>query len=707
MTISPPGSRNAPCPCGSGRRYKDCHGALVPAAAAAAAAAEIVSQSPASSHVDGLLQRARAALATSDTALAEQLCKEILAALPDHAEANFHVGNAHRERGEARAAIACYELALRAAPDNAATLNNLGLALEAAGERERAFECYRRVLAADPAQPDALGNLGNALYEKQDYKGAAGAYERLVSVRRELPVATVVRRGTALKEIGRLADAEACFVEAARREPDDVRILAKLGPLYIDQKRYDAAEAPLARAHELDPDNGYVLSLLAHARMQRCAWDDIERLFRELSRIIEAPPHEYWKIAQLQLLAMPLTLRTLRRAAAQWGSGFAPNPPAALPVPASVADRRLRVGFVSSDFRLHPMATVITEVLERLDRSRLEVFAYDLLSPDAGPAGRRIAAAVEHSVDLSTLDDSAALARIRADGIAIAFDLNGYTGHCRPELFARRAAPLQINSIGFPGTLGVDWYDYIHVDPFVVPSDLESGYAERPFRMAHSYYASDTTRAPVGPVPSRAACGLPEGAFVFACFNNSFKILPRMFDTWMRILAAVPEGVLWLLDANADARANLHREAARRGIAPGRLIFAARADVAEHIARNATADLFLDTTPYGAHTTANDALLAGLPVLTIAGETFASRVAGSQLHAIGLPELVTSTLAEYETLAVALARDHGRLAQLRARLARNRSTHPLFDMASYARNLEDGLIEIWRRHEVEARSASR
>ena len=707
MTASQPGSRNAPCPCGSGRRYKDCHGALRAAAGASATAAEVAPRSSATSGVDDLLQQARAALATNDAALAEQLCQQILAADPDQAEANFHLGNAHRERGEARAAIACYEHALRAVPNNPATLNNLGLALEAAGERERAFECYRRVLATDPAQPDALGNLGNALYEKQDYRGAAGAYARLFAIRRELPVATVVRRGTALKEIGRLADAEACFVEAARREPDEVRILAKLGPLYIDQKRYDAAEAPLARAHELDPDNGYVLSLLAHARMQRCAWDDLDRLFGELARIIEAPPHEYWKIAQLQLLAMPLSPRTLRRAAAQWGGGFAPDPPAALTAPAPAADGRLRVGFVSSDFRLHPMATVITEVFERLDRSRLEVFAYGLLAPDPGPAGRRIAAAVEHSVDLSAIDDSAALQRMRGDGIAVAFDLNGYTGHCRPELFARRAAPLQINSIGFPGTLGVEWYDYIHVDPFVVPSAAEPGYAERPLRMPHSYYASDTTRAPAGPVPSRMACGLPENAFVFACFNNSFKILPQVFDAWMRILNAVPEGVLWLLDTNADARANLRREATRRGIAPERIIFAMRADVAGHIVRNATADLFLDTTPYGAHTTANDALLAGLPVLTIAGETFASRVAGSQLHAIGLPELVTSTLAEYEALAIALARDRARLAQLRERLARNRRTHPLFDMASYARNLEDGLIEIWQRHKIDARSASR
>ena len=659
------------------------------------------------SAVDRLLQRARAALAANDASLALSLWRQLLIDVPDHPEANFHVGNAYRERNEAGTAIAYYERALRSAPGNAATLNNLGLALESVGERERAFECYRAVLTADPAQPEALGNIGNAFYEKQDYKGAVGAYAQLFAIRRELPVATVLRRGTALKELGRLADAEACFVEAARRAPDEVRILAKLGPLYIDQKRYDDAEAPLARAHELDSDNGYVLSLLAHSRMQRCAWDGIDDLFRELARIIAAPAHEYWKIAQLQLLAMPLTPQSLRRAAAQWGASIAPDPRPALPAVAPTSDGRLRVGFISSDFRLHPMATVITEVFERLDRSRVEVFAYGLLAPDLGQAGRRIAAAVEHSIDLSELDDSAALRRIRADGIAIAFDLNGYTGNSRPALFARRAAPLQVNSIGFPGTLGVEWYDYIHVDRFIVPAAAEPHYAERPLLMPHSYYASDTTRAPSGPAPSRAACGLPPEAFVFSCFNNSFKILPQIFQAWMRILNAVPNGVMWLLDTNADARANLRRAATQSGIAQERLIFAPRVDVAEHIARNTAADLFLDTTPYGAHTTANDALLAGLPVLTVAGETFASRVAGSQLHAIGLAELVASSLAEYEELAIALARDRDRLTDLREQLARNRSTHPLFDMASYARNLEDGLLEIWHRHVAESRSASR
>ncbi len=352
------------------------------------------------------------------------------------------------------------------------------------------------------------------------------------------------------------------------------------------------------------------------------------------------------------------------------------------------------------------MASVISELLERLDRDRLEVFAYGLLPSDAGPAGRRIAAAVEHFADVSALASDAIVRRIRSDGVAVAFDLNGYTRDARPEVFAQRVAPLQVNCIGYAGTLGAPWYDYIHIDRFVAPEGSQRLYSERLLHMPHSYYPSDTTRAPSGPPPSRAQLGLPEKAVVFCSFNNSFKILPATFDAWMRIVAATPGSVLWLLDTSAEARANLGREAERRGVSPQRLCFAPRVEMSQHIARNAAADLFLDTAPYGAHTTCNDALLVGLPVITCTGETFASRVAGSQLRALGLPELVTDRIDDYEALAIALANTPGRLADLRSRVVANRRTHPLFDMAGYARALEDNLIEAWRDHLARQRSHS-
>jgi predicted O-linked N-acetylglucosamine transferase (SPINDLY family) len=282
--------------------------------------------------------------------------------------------------------------------------------------------------------------------------------------------------------------------------------------------------------------------------------------------------------------------------------------------------------------------------------------------------------------------------------MGILFDLNGYTRNARPAIFALRPAPLQINAIGFQATLGTTWHDYILTDRFSLPESLQRFYTERALYMPHMLYPSDTTRLPAGPPPSRAACALPEHAFVFCCFNNTYKILPEVFAIWMRLLAAVRGSVLWLLETSAEAKQNLRQEATRAGIDAQRLLFAPRVGVGEHVARNAAADLFLDTYPYGAHTTANDALLAGLPLLTCVGETLVSRIAGSQLTAVGLPELITESFAEYEELALELARRPALLKSYRERLAANRDTTPLFDMARYARDFEDAMERIWAEH---------
>ncbi|HEX5863721.1 MAG TPA: hypothetical protein VF014_05605, partial [Casimicrobiaceae bacterium] len=274
----------------------------------------------------------------------------------------------------------------------------------------------------------------------------------------------------------------------------------------------------------------------------------------------------------------------------------------------------------------------------------------------------------------------------------------GYTLHAREAIFALRPAPLQINCIGYPGTLGAPWYDYIFTDRFSLPEPLQRFYSERPLYMPHMAFPSDTTRLPPGPPPARTACGLPESGFVFCCFNAAYKILPEVFAVWMRLLAAVPESVLWLLETSAEAKTNLRREAAAAGLAPARLVFAPRVGLGAHMTRQACADLFLDTYPYGAHTTANDALLAGLPVLTRAGETLVSRICGSQLTAIGLPELITTSFVDYETQALQLATQPGLLAGYRRRLAANRATAPLFDMTRYARDFEDAMERIWAEH---------
>ncbi|HKW79405.1 MAG TPA: tetratricopeptide repeat protein, partial [Casimicrobiaceae bacterium] len=626
---------------------------------------------------------------------------------PDHPEALFHLGNLERERGQYDVAIGHYRQALVRAPGHAGVLNNLGLAYEARGDLAQAEHCYRQVLAGQPHHPDALANLARLEFASERYAAAAARYDRLFAIRRDLPVEVWVRRGIAQDRVHDAAGAEASFAEAARLAPDDLQIHVNLLTHQMSLARYAAAEPTILRTLELDPGNPYALSMLVHARQQRAIWRGLEALFAEVNSALARPPHGdgRYTVNPFPLLAMPSGPRAQLVAAQRWASTIAPTPPASPPATRRGAAERLRIGFVSADLREHPMAHLHMEHWERIDHDRIETFGYGVRATDRGAIGERIARAFEHFADVSRALPAELDRRIRADRIAILFDLNGYTADGASHLFALRPAPIQVNSIGFPGTLGAPWYDYILVDRFGAPESMQPFYSERLWHMPHASYPSDTKRAPQGPPPSRAECGLPERGFVFCCLNKSFKILPPVFAIWMRLLQAVPDSVLWLIDSDAESSANLRREAGAAGVDPARLVFAPKVPQERHLARHAAADLFVDTFPYGAHTTTNDALLVGLPVLTCAGETLVTRLAGSQLTAIGLPELVTHDFADYEALALTLAREPAALAELRGRLAANRQTSPLFDMVRYTRDFEDGLEAIWKDYAARMSSA--
>jgi protein O-GlcNAc transferase len=747
----PPPSRNALCPCGSGKRYKDCHGSLRSPSPTVAAdddfatkaqsalsdgrfpealawlrrgldakpdSAELRRECARVEWLMGDLARAaadcRAALdrapddaaawnlmgeilRATDAAAAEAAWRRALQAAPDNAEARFHLGNLYRERGDARAARREYERALASAPEHAGLLNNLGLVLEASGERERAEACYERVLAANPQHPDALGNLASSLFEREAYRQSALAYERLFAIRRDVPVSVWVRRGLAHQRIGDLASAEASFREAARLAPDDLRIQQNLGTVCFELQRHADGEPAWLRALELRPESPYALSMLAYGRQHRCDWRGLGDLHSRLNRLLETDDATLEDRANpFNLLTMPTSPAAQLRAAQRWASAVAAASLAARPLVTVARGERLRVGFVSSDFRAHPMVYLSIAYWEGFDRDRFETFAYGIRAADVGPIGQRVARAFDHFADVSDTASAAIVERIRADRIAVLIDLNGYTQHSREQIFAARPAPVQINYLGFPGTLGAQWYDCALVDRFSAPDVLQPFFTERLLALPHMSFPSNPGRLPDGPPPTRAECGLPPHAFVFACFNNAYKILPDVFAVWMRLLHAVEGSVLWLLEAGTEAEGNLRREAATVGIDPGRLIFAPRiSPVERHVARIATADLVVDTYPYGAHTTANDALLAGVPLVTQAGDTLVSRIAGSQLHAIGLPELVTSDPAAYEATARRLAQNLGELSRFRARVAANRATTPLFDTRRFTRDFEEALMRAW------------
>jgi protein O-GlcNAc transferase len=446
----------------------------------------------------------------------------------------------------------------------------------------------------------------------------------------------------------------------------------------------------------------YAASLLAHCRAELCRWEGLAELHASVAKDLSAAGGE--TMNAFAALSIPLSPLAQLHVAQRWAGDLAPpvRPPPT-PRQKSNAAARLRLGYVSSDFRKHAMTSLLTEVWERHDRARLETFAYSLVPPEPSAFGARVAGAFEHFVDVSAQPAAGIARRIRSDGVDVLVDLNGYTTHAKSEIFALRPAPLQISWLGYLGTLGAPWYDYVLTDRFVAPAALQPFFTERFLYLPDCYCPSDTRRTVAEAVPSRAACGLPERGRVFCCFNNSYKILPEVFAVWMRLLAATPGSVLWLAPGNATAKTSLRREAQARGVDPERLVFAARVSLPEHLARHAHAELFLDTSPYNAGTTANDALFMGVPVLTCSGASMVSRVAGSQLRAIGLPELVTTSLEEYEALALKLAAESELLAAYRARLATNRNTHPLFDMTRFTRNLDDLLCNAWENRDSAAR----
>ncbi|HEV2976566.1 MAG TPA: tetratricopeptide repeat protein [Casimicrobiaceae bacterium] len=621
--------------------------------------------------------------------------QKAIALAPHDAEPHFRIGDFERRRGHYADAIGAYRVALAAGARHPVLLNNLGLALQEQGELDEATRCFSAAAQLQPDMAPAHANLGDALRAQHRITEAIAAYTRASALAPNV-ARLWLNLGVCQHRVDALADARASFERALALDPDAPDALVNLAASLNAESRYAESLPLLRKALALSPDHAQAQSALLYVQQQTCAWDDIDASIvrqRALLNRPGAPP-----VNPHNLLALPFTAAEQFAAARHWARQQLRAPAGALAPRTRRGEERLRIGYASTDFRAHPLANLLTEVIERHDRARVEVFAYSL-GPDDGSAARaRFERAFDHFADVRRESDEAIVQRVRDDRIAVLIDTNGYVLHARNDVFALRAAPVQINGIGFAATLGSNCYDFILTDSFVTPPDQQSFFSERFMLLPHCYLPADTRRV-IDATPTRAQCGLPETGFVFCCFNASYKILPDVFAIWLRLLQRVAGSVLWLLETNREATANLREQARRQGLAAERLVFAARVPLAAHLARHALADLFLDTFPYNAHTTANDALFAGLPLVTCAGETFASRVAGSQLRAIGLPELVTHSLQAYEALALELAQRPALLAQVRARLSVNRGTQPLFDVAGYTRALEALFFRAWEEHQ--------
>jgi len=475
-------------------------------------------------------------------------------------------------------------------------------------------------------------------------------------------------------------------------KPNYPEAFYNMGNAWRELGKLEGAVAAYQKALQLRPDYAEAFSQLAYHRWRTCDWTDYEA---SQNRLLDLVRSGAARVPPFYLLSTAATPADQLACARQWlapllptaGEVFRHTPPKMRP--------RIRLGYLSGDFHEHATADLTAELFERHDRSRFEVVAYSYGRDDGSPMRRRLECAFDRFVDLAPLSHRDAAARIHQDGIDILVDLKGYTHHARPQIMARRPAPVQVNYLGYPATTGADFIDYIIVDSFVVPVDHQPFFTERLVHLPGCYQANNTRRDISATAPSRVDCGLPRDAFVFCSFNNSYKITPAFFDIWMRLLNAVRGSVLWLLAPNDLVSRNLRREAERRGVDPDRLVFAAIVPRPEHLARHRHADLFLDALPCNAHTTASDALWAGLPVLTCAGTTFASRVAGSLLTALGLPELIATSPSDYERMARELASQRQRLMTMRDALARHRDAGMLFDCARFTHQIEAAYSRMW------------
>lgn len=619
---------------------------------------------------------------------AEDLLRRALALRPAHGLLHMRLGLALGSQGRLDEAAAALEQAARLAPGEPDVQLNLGNALAAQGETDRALACYRSVLALRPRHPAAHFNIGTLCRQIGRLDEARAALENALAAAPDDPDAHI-NLGMVCEDQGRMEEAASCYRRALKADPDHAHALKNLGGVLAVQGKLDEAVAAYERAVRLKPDYYEALSELAYHRQRLCAWDGIESLWERIRReaigghpgitpavlSFTTSPQEQlaWAKAWAQHKLAPYE-RARRRLAFDF-SGRAPR-------------GRLRVGYLSADYRRHPTSYLIAELFELHDRGRLEVIAYSL-GPDDGSAVReRIQGGCDRFVDLARASHFDAAGRIHADEVDILVDLLGYAEGNRAPIMALRPAPVQASWLGYPGTMGADCVDYLIADPFIIPDGMERFYAEQVVRLPDCYQVNDRKREVDERTPGREQCGLPEAGFVFCCFNQTYKILPEVFAAWMRIVKAVPGSVLWLFEANRWAADNLRRAAAAHGVAAERVVFAPPRPLPEHLARYRLADLALDTFPYTSHTTASDALWAGCPLLTRAGATFASRVAGSILINAGMRELVTEDPRDYERLAIELASSPARLSELRRRLREARDSCPLFDTPRFARNLE-------------------
>ena len=647
---------------------------------------------------------------------------------PGNSTSHSNRGNCLKELGRPEDALASYARALSLKPDHVTAYFNRGVVLHELHRFAEALADFGKAISLRPRYASAYGSRGVTLYELKRYDEALADFDRAVELDPHDAHAWN-NRASALQRLHRLADALASCDRALALDGDLAEAHCNRGSVLNQMQRHDAALASLDRAIGLKPDlaeahvnRGSVLFRLGrygealasrervialkpdlpyavgdwlYARMNCCSWSDFDAACQRLLAGIDRGDRIATPYVSLLIHSTP---EQQQRCARSYTADQYPAHPTPLPRRERNPRDRIRIGYLSAAFRNAPGAHLMSHLFECHDRSAFEIVALDVGPPSDDPWRRRLKLAFDSFHDVASRSDRAIAALVGELEIDILIHRDGHNDLARTGIFALRPAPVQVNYLGYPGTLGASYVDYIIADRVLIPEESRRHFDEKVVYLPHSYQPNDSTRVISDRAMRRDDFGLADDAFVFCCFNNNSKITPDVFDVWMRLLRAVGHGVLWLLECSTVTKENLRREAEAHGVSSRRLIFTPRIEVSEHLARHRCADLFVDTFHYNAHTTASDALWAGLPVLTCPGDSMAARVAASLLTAVGLPELIAHGPDEYEAKALELALDPARLGAIRRRLAENRTTRPLFDTTRYARYLEQAYLQMHERH---------
>ena len=580
---------------------------------------------------------------------AENIYRAILMREPTHADALHLLGLTYAQRERHAEAIDLYTQALSLAPDFHHAYNNRGISLNIIGEFSLAIDSFKKSLEIEPNDPDTHNNLGNVLSKINRRKEAIKHYKKSIQI-----------------------------------NPKHIDAHCNLGNAHNKLSNFDAALESYNQALALNPKHTHAFNGRALMLRTLCDWSNFETIEAAMVNQVQQPSN---KLLPFHLLPWTDDPKLQHQCAINYANNIIPPDFPKITLKPSKQNERIRIGYISADFCDHVISHIIAELFEQHDRDKFEIFGFPLGRNDNSPIRKRLEISFEHFIEVGHLSDRQAAHLIAEQEIHILVDLTGYSMGARTRILAMRPAPIQISYLGYVGTMGADFIDYILVDETCVPGTFQPFFTEKLIHLP-CYMVNDSQRKISTVTPARTSVGLPEEAFVFCCFNNSYKITPQIFDAWMRCLTAVPNSILWLLSSTDSMQNNLRKEAIARGVAAERLIFAPRVEASQHLARQRLADLFLDTLPVNAGATASDALWVGLPVLTCMGNCFSARMCGSLLHAVGLSELAVETLEEYETLAIRLASEPALLRNFRDRLKANRDSALLFDSHKFCRNLE-------------------